>query len=295
VKLFYSPDYVLAGYEFDTTRKSQQVAESLQREPISGIEIEAPTPLTESQLCEVHDPAYVTAVRTGQPDKLARSQGFPVWDDGLWPMVCASNGGVVAAALVALADGVSGSLSSGLHHARRERGNGYCTFNGLVLASRAALAAGARSILILDLDAHCGGGTQSLIYDDSRVWHMDVSVSRFDSYPPGERQILRIVTRSTNYLPTIEAQLQNLEETAPIFDLCLYNAGMDVEQRCRVGGLTGITPGILEARESLVFNWCRQRGIPIAFVLAGGYSGGELDSSSLVELHRLSLATAARS
>ena len=33
------------------------------------------------------------------------------------------------------ANRVAGSLSSGLHHARADRGNGFCTFNGLVVAS----------------------------------------------------------------------------------------------------------------------------------------------------------------
>src|SRR6185369_4139490 len=109
----------------------------------------------------------------------AESQGFS-WDPGLWRMVLASNGGVVAAARAALQDGVAGSLSSGLHHARHERGAGFCTFNGLALAARAALDAGAGSVLILDLDAHCGGGTTSLIEREPRIWQSDVSVSGLD-------------------------------------------------------------------------------------------------------------------
>ncbi|GEM_PF-3972919 len=38
---------------------------------------------------------------------------------------------VLAAVSAALEDGVAGSLSSGLHHARRDYDNGLCTFNGL--------------------------------------------------------------------------------------------------------------------------------------------------------------------
>lgn len=47
-------------------------------------------------------------------------------------------------------------------------------------------------------------------------------------------------------------------------------------------------------RERLVFDWCRRRGIPIAFVLAGGYLGPGLDESGLVALHRLTLSAAVR-
>jgi hypothetical protein len=48
--------------------------------------------------------------------------------------------------------------------------------------TRAALAAGVGSMLILDLGAHCGGGTASLIEDEPRVWQIDVSVSSYDRY-----------------------------------------------------------------------------------------------------------------
>jgi hypothetical protein len=57
-------------------------------------------------------------VISGEPASLARSQGF-TWGPRLFSVVAASTGGVVAAAREA---GISGSLSSGLHHARRGRG-----------------------------------------------------------------------------------------------------------------------------------------------------------------------------
>ena len=155
MKIFYSPSYTIATHSFETTRKSRWIAESLAREPIAGIELVAPEPTSAAALSRVHDPEYVDAVRKGDPRELAESQGFH-WDPALWEMVCTSNGGVMAAASEALRTRrVSGSLSSGLHHARRARGAGFCTFNGLVLAARAALDAGARTVLILDLDAHC--------------------------------------------------------------------------------------------------------------------------------------------
>ena len=292
MRLFYSPAYVLAGYAFDTTRKSGWIAESLAQDPIPGVEIAAPTALTAAEVEAIHAPAYVAAVRTGQPRALAESQGFQ-WDGGLWPMVLASNGGAVAAARAALETGMAGSLSSGLHHARRDRGAGYCTFNGLVLAARAARAAGAQRILILDLDAHCGGGTYALIGADPDVWHLDVAVHPFDAYDPGARATLDLVTRAADYLPTIRARLANLAAQGPAFDLCLYNAGMDPYAGCPNGGLPGISEDILADRERLVFAWCRERRIPIAFVLAGGYIGNRLPAAGLVALHRLTIAATA--
>jgi acetoin utilization deacetylase AcuC-like enzyme len=293
IPIFYNPTYVGAGYSFDTTRKAAWIAESLQTDPIEGIEIQSPKSLTAAQVSTVHDPAYVRAVETGEPRNLAESQGF-TWDPGLWPMVLATNGGAVAAALAALKSGDSaGSLSSGLHHARRERGSGFCTFNGLVLAANTALEAGAGSVLILDLDAHCGGGTHSLIKDNPRIWQVDVSVNDLDSYTQSDRTTLTIVHSSDEYLPTIDRELKGLDPTAPKFDLCIYNAGMDPYEGSSIGGLPGITVKTLARREIMVFDWALRRRIPVAFVLAGGYAGPKLSQEDLVLLHRLTIGAAA--
>jgi len=290
VRVFYSPDYVGAGFAFDTTRKAQWIAESLDASPIPGIELVEPEPLERWQIEEVHDPEYVEAVETGNPRSLAESQGF-AWDPDLWTMVCASNGGAVAAALASLEDGAAGSLSSGLHHAKYDRGEGYCTFNGLALAARAAVDAGVESVLILDLDAHCGGGTASLIEGESRIVQLDVAVNDFDAYSPSGQGALEIVRKSADYLQAVHRMLA--AATAD-FGVCLYNAGMDPYERCSSGGLVGITREVLAEREQTVFDWCRARKLPIAFVLAGGYSGAGLDHAELVDLHRLTLMAASR-
>jgi acetoin utilization deacetylase AcuC-like enzyme len=292
MKIFYSPSYTIAAHSFETTRKSGWIAESLAREPIAGIELVAPQPASAAALSRVHDPEYVDAVRTGNPRELAESQGFP-WDPALWEMVCTSNGGVIAAAIEALrTHRVSGSLSSGLHHARRARGAGFCTFNGLVLAAGAALDAGARTVLILDLDAHCGGGTHELIHGDERIWQMDVSVNAFDRYEPLGNNQLEMVHDASRYLPTIERKLKWLEREVPRFDICLYNAGMDPFGGCSIGGMQGVTQKVLRDREVAVFSWCQMRGVPVAFVLAGGYLGPGLERAELVALHRLTLEAA---
>jgi acetoin utilization deacetylase AcuC-like enzyme len=292
VRVFYSPAYVGSGFAFDTTRKARWVADSLAESPIPGIELIEPTPLTREVVATVHHPDYIRAVETGQPRHLAESQGFS-WDPGLWPMVLASNGGAVAAARAALEDGVAGSLSSGLHHAGYSHGAGFCTFNGLVLAAKAALASGAESVLILDLDAHCGGGTASLIAKEPRIRQVDVSVSGYDSYPASEQSRLAVVTSAPDYLCEIRRMLGEVDQHGP-FGLCLYNAGMDPSEDCSTGGLAGITRVVLAERERLVFEWAGARRLPIAFVLAGGYVGPRLDERGLVTLHRLTLSAASR-
>lgn len=291
--VFYSPAYTLAGHAFDTTRKAAWVADSLRDRPIPGVHLEEPEPLTGEQVAQVHDAEYVEAVRTGVPRHLAESQSFG-WDPGVWKMVLASNGGAVAAARAAMESRrAAGSLSSGLHHARRTRGAGYCTFNGLALATRAAQSAGAKRILIIDLDAHCGGGTHELLGADRGVSQLDVAVSAVDFYSPTGDWTLDLIDQPADYLPTIRRRLAEREAGRSELDLVLYNAGMDPYQGCAIGGLGGISADILVRRERLVVDWCRAESVPVAFVLAGGYAPDEAGRAQLVELHRATIAAAA--
>jgi acetoin utilization deacetylase AcuC-like enzyme len=289
--LFYSHSYTLAGYAFDTTRKARWIADSLRAQPIAGVEFVEPTPATKAQLLTAHDAAYIHAVQTGEPRYLAESQGFE-WDPQLWPMVCASTGGAIAAARAAMRDGgVAGSLSSGLHHARRGHGAGFCTFNGLAIAAHDALERGARSILVLDLDAHCGGGTHSLLGDHPSVQLADVAVSAYDQYTPQGDNRFEFVRDASRYLPTVERLLSEIERVGG-YDLCLYNAGMDPYEGCSTGGLSGVTQAMLRERERLVFAWLRRHARASAFVLAGGYVSARLPQDELVALHRLTIEAA---
>jgi acetoin utilization deacetylase AcuC-like enzyme len=290
--VYYSDDYTAAAHEFDTTRKAGWIAESLREQPIAGVHLVEPAWLTEEQLNAVHAPEYVTAVKTGTPRHLAESSGFP-WDPNVWDAVRSSNGGAVAAARHARATRQNaGSLSSGLHHASRGSGSGFCTFNGVALAARAALLAGARRVLILDLDAHIGDGTIDIVRDWTSVTHVDIAVSPWGA-PAGDpsRSSLDVIRSPDDYLPTLERRLAALDTST--LDLCLYNAGMDLHADCDVGGLEGITSDLLRERECTVFAWAARAAVPVAFVLAGGYVGGSLSRDALVDLHRLTIAAAA--
>ena len=292
VRVCYGPAYVGAAHAFETTRKAAWVADSLKSRPITGIELVDNRPLSEAQLLRAHDAAYIRAVRTGEPRELAQSQGFP-WDPQLWTMVLASNGGAVAAALRARGEGVAGALASGLHHARRDQGRGFCTFNGLALAVLELQARGVKRILVIDLDAHCGGGTHSIVGARAGVQQLDIAVDAFDQYRPTGANTLDLIERASDYLPTLDRRLAALQTQA--FDVCLYNAGMDPYEGCAVGGLPGVDAKLLQARERRVFAWCARRRLPVAFVLAGGYLGPQLGREGLVDLHRLTLTAAAES
>lgn len=303
MKLYYDPAYVGAKEPFDTTRKSANVAAL--SASIPGVVLKSPQPASLAEIRLAHASSYVNALKTGK-GHLASSAGF-TWDRGYFQSILSSTGGVIDAALTAMADprSVSGSLSSGLHHASHDSGAGFCSVNGLAVAAKIAVglrpktqlrvaypARAAERVLILDLDAHCGGGTYQIIQNDHRIYQSDVSVNYFDSYEPvHSRHRLHVVQNADAYLATIERELEwAATEVRP--SLVLYNAGMDPHEDS--GGLTGITTEILRVRERMVFDWAAARGIPLAFVLAGGYTGSWMSAKRLAALHAMTVAAAAQ-
>lgn len=293
MKLFSPPPYPLCEINFTTFVKPTLVAKSLAEAPVPGVELLSPEPLSDVELLIAHDRRYIRAIRSGAPRMLAESSDIP-WAKENWVYALNTNGGMRDAALAALASkGNAGSLSCGLHHARRKRGLGYCTFNGLAIAAFCALAEGAQSVLILDLDAHGGGGTHELIESEKRIVLVDVTTDEFDSHSARFPSAYWRVRDAAFYLDCIECALNEVD--AKSFDLCLYNAGVDSHEGCRIGGLRGITTEIIAKRERLVFSWAKRRNIPVAFTLAGGYPGEVLELKDVVDLHRLTIAEAALS
>lgn len=289
VKVFYSPQYVAPRHFYETTRKSAWIASSLLADPIPFVELVVPSPASQKALEQVHSPAYVEAVKTGEDRLLACSNGFD-WDKGIWTMATSMAGGLVAAAHEALANGVSGSLSTGMHHAEYGFGKGFCTFNALVLAALSALADGARKVLILDFDAHHGGGTHKLILGHPHIRQVDLAVNGYDSYVCDSNCSLFHLDGRT-YLETVALAL---DAAGHDFDLVLYNAGVDPYEGCPTGGLRGVTKEVLSQREHMVFAWTSLNRLPIAFAIAGGYCPSPRPEhiSELVSLHRLTIAAA---
>jgi acetoin utilization deacetylase AcuC-like enzyme len=67
------------------------------------------------------------------------------------------------------------------HHATPYLPMGFCLFNNAAIAVRAAQAAGARRIAIVDIDVHHGNGTQDIFYADPTVLY--TSLHQFPWYP----------------------------------------------------------------------------------------------------------------
>jgi acetoin utilization deacetylase AcuC-like enzyme len=263
-------------------RKFQLVADGLAARP--GVRVEAPAPIDVGALQRVHTNAYIEAVRSGSPRELAESQKFP-WSPALWPAVRLTNGGVLAAAERALADGVAAVLASGFHHAHADHGEGFCTFNGLVVAAEALRAAGrVKTVAVLDLDLHYGNGTAALC--PGRPWLFNCSIYGNDYW---HNQAFRDVAQrrhsdgpnhSSFALPGGSGRAELLEALARGMqaildwgrpDLLLYQAGADPYREDPYSPLD-LDHADLRERDRIVFAWAKREGLPLAWTLAGGYT-----------------------
>jgi len=276
LKIAYNPKYTIAKYGFDTTRKAQWIADELQNGAVPNSALVDPASFVDRAkelISEIHSQDYVQALMTGSPSILANSQGFS-WDKGIWEMAINSTAGVLAATEIALKEGVAGSLSSGLHHARRDSGVGFCTVNGLAVAATHAKTLIDGRIVILDFDAHCGGGTHSLVKNDEQILHLDLSTNSFDSYEPSGENCLEIGDYSDeSYLEAIDEMLERIPGDT---ELLIYNAGMDPAPM--------ISDEALKEREQRVAAWVKDNQTSAVFVLAGGYTWS-MSQEELVELH----------
>ena len=275
LRVFYSDDYAV-GEGLETVTKSKLLAQMIKEGRVPRVELVAPKIATEEELEAIHSREYVASVLSGAIESIAAG----TWSKKLVKSILATTGGMRDATNEALRNGRSGSFSSGLHHARTNAGMGFCTFNGLALAALEALKK-VKSVGILDLDAHCGGGTADILKSNKRVRLADVSVCSYDSWTPTakSRHFIQVVDKPKTYLATVEEALKSLEGV----EFLIYNAGMDTHERA--GGLKGITLEIIQEREMRVVEWARAQNVPIVFALAGGYTWSGLTLKEVAELH----------
>ena len=286
--IYFDDSYVVSGGGLETVRKADEVARRIM-DQFPEIKLASPEPATEEQLLLAHTADYVEAFLTGDPYDIA-SAALGEWSEEVVASVLASTGGVIAAALMALESGKAGSLSSGLHHAKADHGAGFCTINGLAIAALIALDNGAKSVGILDVDAHCGGGTFDIVGDNPFIRVGDVSTNGYDAWRSGqERHKLEITTDPDTYLDVVAEMLEHIGRV----DLLLLNAGMDPAEGGSTGSTRGFTSELLEQREVLIAEWCERTNTPVAFVLAGGYVGSQLTLGGVADLHMHTVAAIA--
>jgi acetoin utilization deacetylase AcuC-like enzyme len=275
-------------------RKFAALADTLLAEEIvaPGGFHEPPAPAPRAWIELIHDRAYVDQVLAGQvPPAIEREIGLPVTATIVRRARYACAGTVLSGRL-ALRHGIACNTAGGGHHARPDRGAGFCVFNDVAIAIRVLQSEGLiERALVVDLDVHQGDGTAAAFAGDSSVITFSMHSER--NYPlrkvasdldiglPDRASDAAYLAALTDALPRL------LDHGRP--DIVFYNAGVDPHRDDRLGRLA-LSEQAIASRDLFVIDAVRSRSIALAGIIGGGYSD---DVAALARLHASLHRTAA--
>jgi len=257
--------------------------------------VEAPA-ASDGELALVHTPNYVTSVVEGLLSLAQQREiGFP-WTPRMVERSRRSVGATIAAARTALRDGVSANLAGGTHHAYADKGGGYCVFNDVAVAARLMQAEWHRAkrtllrVAVIDLDVHQGNGTAAIFRDDPTVFTLSLHGAKNFPFRKEASDIdveLPDGCADDAYFVALDRALAALWDRHGDHPpgLVFYLAGADPHEGDRLGRLKLTTAGLAE-RDRRVFDALRERRIPVAISMAGGY-GHRIEDTVHVQANTL--------
>jgi acetoin utilization deacetylase AcuC-like enzyme len=221
----------------------------------------------ELQLCHTAD--YV---------ELVRSVEDQIWLDG--DTVCTAT--TFEAAALAAGTTIEAALRGSFalvrppgHHALADCAMGFCVFNNVAVAARAAQQRlGLDRVAIVDFDVHHGNGTEAIFREDDTV--LFVSLHQWPFYPgtgsPSDQAKttvnvpLEAGSGDAEYLEAFDRMVRPaVEGFEP--ELLLVSAGFDAHADDPLGGMRVSENGFRELAKR-----CRALSDRVAAVLEGGYS-----------------------
>jgi acetoin utilization deacetylase AcuC-like enzyme len=249
--VFYTPAMVAQVDSFSpSARKPREVVASWQQ-LAPALEVRAPIPVRIDEFCLAHERNYVEGVLS-----LRHPNGFGTRDAAVAASLPYTSGAMLSAARHALVDGVAAAACSGFHHAGYYDAHGFCTFNGLMVTACVLKTEGlVRRVGILDADHHYGDGTDSIIDVLNVDWVSHYTVGESWHRP----------SQAEAFLATLPGLMKRFADC----DLLLYQAGADPHIDDPLGGW--LTDVQLAERDRIVFTACREKQLPVAWNLAGGY------------------------
>ncbi len=315
--IVYSKEYNISflGLEnlhpFDS-KKYQKVADYLSSSfhtPIKQLLHEPMDMISDAELLKFHTPHYLASLkdssmiaRITELLPLAWLPNFVVRRTVLNPMRSATAGTRLAGELAWQNKQYAINLGGGFHHANANNGGGFCVFGDIQLAMLDMWNKKTDAkIMYIDLDAHQGDGVELGL--ERYIKEKDTSKGRlvvFDIYGennyPGFNfarsfiQYNRPITIGREPFITNQLYLEKVAELETIIpqekpDFIFYNAGTDVYEGDRLGGMKLTKEGIIK-RDEMVFTYAKNNNIPIVMTLSGGYTkvSGHIIGESIVNV-----------
>ena len=180
------------------------------------------------------------------------------------------------------------AFRGGMHHAQHSYGNGFCPINDIVIAIRKLQAENRiRTAWVIDTDAHKGDGTAALTRGDDSIttlsihmahgWPLDgEKYDRSGNLNPSfiDSNIEIPMARGEDYLYVSRLQegLHTLDKM-PRPDLAVVVSGADPYEKDELPSTADLklTLEQMKQRDLLVYGFLKERRIPGAYLMAGGY------------------------
>jgi acetoin utilization deacetylase AcuC-like enzyme len=174
------------------------------------------------------------------------------------------------------------------HHAGRDYAGGYCFINNASVAANWLAARG--RVALLDIDYHCGNGTQDIFYERSDVLTISIHADPNFEYPhywgfPEETGSgagagfhrnfpLEKGTDDSRYISTLESALTLVRRFEPAY--LIVSAGMDIYADDPLGTISVTSAGIAEIGKRIA-----SLGLSTIVVMEGGYANEVLGTNIL--------------
>jgi acetoin utilization deacetylase AcuC-like enzyme len=193
-------------------------------------------------------------------------------------------------------------LGGGQHHGRYDTGSGFCLLNDVILAARKIQDEGRAALIwIIDVDAHKGDGSAELVKfsrdrgetftgKDPEIASLSVHMASGwpldrESIAKAEKGRAPLVESDIDipmaeheealYVPRLREGLDELERRFPDRKpgLAVVVDGVDVYEKDGLPStrLLALTKEQCLERDRLIFSFLRDRDIPSAWLMAGGY------------------------
>lgn len=173
-------------------------------------------------------------------------------------------------------------LGGGMHHAMSFRPGGFCMFNDLIVSARKLQKEEAvGKIGIIDLDCHKGDGTAEITRNDDSIATFSIHMAKgwpLDGNPSGPSFIPSTIDVPVNleddYLLLLKNGINRFLEDE--FDICFVVHGVDVWEHDALESSKQImlTKDQILERDLFVYQSLKERKIPQAWCLGGGYGPG---------------------
>ena len=189
---------------------------------------------------------------------------------------------------VALETGFCFYFGGGMHHAQKDYGDGFCLLNDIVIAIRKLQSENQIKLAwVIDVDAHKGDGTAALTEKDETIKTLSIHMAegwpldgeRYDkegklnpSFIPSDIDIPIAAGDEDLYVTRLKEGLGMLE-TQPSPDIAIVVSGADPYKEDELPSAKPMKLSLeqLQERDLIVYNFLRNKTIPSAYLMAGGY------------------------